>query len=78
MTTKLWNNAHHPDDVPKSLQGSLDRMGLDYVDLLLIHWPVAWKRGDDPYPKDSNGNFILEDIDWLDVCSLTNPSISRS
>lgn len=53
-------------------------MGLDYVDLLLIHWPVAWKRGDDPYPKDSNGNFILEDIDWLDVCSLTNPSISRS
>lgn len=68
VTTKLWNNAHHPDDVPKSLQGSLGRLGLDYVDLLLIHWPVAWKRGEEPFPKDSSGKPILENIDWLDVC----------
>lgn len=67
VTTKLWNNSHHPDDVPKSLQNSLDDLGLDYVDAFLIHWPVAWKRGSDPFPKDANGNFILEDIDWLDV-----------
>lgn len=70
VTTKLWNNAHHPDDVPKSLQGSLDRLGLDYLDLLLIHWPVAWKRGEEPFPKDSSGKPILESIDWLDVGSL--------
>ncbi|ODM21800.1 hypothetical protein SI65_02644 [Aspergillus cristatus] len=67
VTTKLWHNAHHPDDVLKSLQGSLDRLGLDYVDLLLIHWPVAWKRGDELFPKNSSGKLILEDIDWLDT-----------
>ena len=67
VTTKVWNNYHHPDGVPKSLQNSLDDLGLDYVDAFLIHWPVAWKRGSDPFPKDANGNLIMEDIDWLDV-----------
>lgn len=67
VTTKLWNNFHHPDDVGKSLQKSLDELGLDYVDLFLMHWPVAWKRGDDPFPKDAQGNFVLDNTDWLEV-----------
>ena len=71
VTTKLWNNSHHPDDVSKSLQNSLDDLGLDYVDAFLIHWPVAWKRGSDLFPQDANGNFIMEDIDWLDVSALS-------
>ena len=66
ITTKLWNNKHHPDDVASGLQQSLDDLDLDYVDLYLIHWPVAWKRGDELFPK-KNGNMILEDIDIVDV-----------
>ncbi|KAJ5370316.1 oxidoreductase [Penicillium cataractarum] len=66
ITTKLWNNKHHPDDVAPALQQSLNDLELDYVDLYLIHWPVAWKRGDELFPK-KNGNMILEDIDIVDT-----------
>jgi alcohol dehydrogenase (NADP+) len=36
ITTKLWNNAHHPDDVEKQLDSSLEDLGTDYVDLYLM------------------------------------------
>lgn len=39
VTTKLWMDKLAPDVVPGALAGSLDRLGIDYVDLLLIHWP---------------------------------------
>lgn len=55
LTTKLWNTKHNPDDVEKALDTSLRDLGTDYVDLLLIHWPVAFARGDEPFPKDGNG-----------------------
>ncbi|KAJ5698460.1 hypothetical protein N7462_000465 [Penicillium macrosclerotiorum] len=66
ITTKLWSNKHHPDDVETALQQSLDDLGLEYVDLYLMHWPVAWKRGENLFPKQG-GNFVMEDIDIVDT-----------
>lgn len=40
VTTKLWNSDHGYDNTIKVFQRSLERLGLDYVDLYLIHWPV--------------------------------------
>ncbi|KAL8929950.1 MAG: hypothetical protein Q9208_001094 [Pyrenodesmia sp. 3 TL-2023] len=67
ITTKLWNNAHHPDDVEPALDASLKDLGTDYVDLYLMHWPVAFARGDNPFPKDSNGKIISGDTDYVDT-----------
>ncbi|KAL8746165.1 MAG: hypothetical protein Q9190_001776 [Brigantiaea leucoxantha] len=67
ITTKLWNNCHHPDDVESALDASLEDLGMDYVDLYLMHWPSAFGRGSSPFPKDSNGKTIKGDIDFVDT-----------
>lgn len=46
VTTKLWNDDHGYDSTLRAYDKSLERLGLDYVDLYLIHWPVAGKRLD--------------------------------
>ena len=46
VTTKLWNADHGYDKALRAFDASAARLGLDYVDLYLIHWPVAGKRLD--------------------------------
>ena len=53
LTTKIWNDKHDYDLAKASIEESLEKLGVDYVDLLLIHWPNpkaqreqdAWKAG---------------------------------
>jgi 2,5-diketo-D-gluconate reductase A len=40
ITTKLWNDSHAYDKALYACDESLRKLGLDYVDLYLIHWPV--------------------------------------
>ncbi|KAI9849495.1 MAG: hypothetical protein M1837_004115 [Sclerophora amabilis] len=67
IVTKLWNNSHHPDDVEPALDASLKDLGLDYLDLYLMHWPSAFQRGDSMVPKDSNGKTITSGTDYVDT-----------
>jgi diketogulonate reductase-like aldo/keto reductase len=46
VTTKLWNDDHGYDAALRALDASLARLGLDYVDLYLVHWPVERLRRD--------------------------------
>ncbi|MFF7033520.1 MULTISPECIES: aldo/keto reductase [Streptomyces] len=43
VTTKLWNSEQGHDSTLRAFDASLDKLGLDYVDLYLIHWPVPVK-----------------------------------
>jgi len=61
VTTKLWNNNHRPERVKSALQASLNRLGLDTVDLYLVHTPFAFKPGDDQDPRDPHGAVIYDD-----------------
>jgi 2,5-diketo-D-gluconate reductase A len=47
ITTKLNNGYHRPDDARRSLDESLSRLGLDHVDLFLIHWPLPTRYDGD-------------------------------
>jgi aldehyde reductase len=60
LTTKLWNSNHRPERVEPAFAASLDRLGLKYLDLYLIHTPFAFQPGDEQDPRDQKGNIIYD------------------
>ena len=44
VTTKIWNNKRGYEKTRESVEKSLERLGLDYLDMVLIHWPAAPHR----------------------------------
>ncbi|KAL9092173.1 MAG: hypothetical protein Q9165_004606 [Trypethelium subeluteriae] len=45
ITSKLWNDHHDPDRVEEGLDETLSELNLQYLDLYLMHWPVAAEGG---------------------------------
>ncbi|XP_051050751.1 aldo-keto reductase family 1 member C15 isoform X1 [Phodopus roborovskii] len=66
-TTKIWTTFLRPELVRQCLERSLKKLGLDYVDLCIIHVPFAMKPGEELLPKDANGKIILEIVDICDT-----------
>jgi alcohol dehydrogenase (NADP+) len=60
VTTKLWNSNHRPERVEPAFEASLDRLGLAYLDLYLIHTPFAFQPGEEQDPRDQNGNVLYD------------------
>ncbi|KAK4882821.1 hypothetical protein RN001_006140 [Aquatica leii] len=67
ITSKVWNTYHRPGIVETALRNSLKDLGLDYVDLYLIHWPTGYKEeeasNEPPGPKVPN----FSDYDYVDT-----------
>ena len=45
ITSKLWNDRHDPEEVRPALEQTLADLRLSYLDLYLVHWPVAQVKG---------------------------------
>ncbi|OBK43276.1 aldo/keto reductase [Mycobacterium sp. 1081908.1] len=83
VTTKLWNNNHRPERVKPALQASLDRLGLEAVDLYLVHTPFAFRPGDDQDPRDPHGAVVYDDgvtleETWAAMEALVDEGLSRA
>lgn len=61
ITSKLWNDAHFRRDVRPALEQTLADLRLAYLDLYLIHWPVAIKRGL-TFPEKADDFYSLKEI----------------
>src|SRR6185437_16006606 len=83
VTTKLWNNNHRPDRVEPALRASLNRLGLDAVDLYLVHTPFAFQPGDDQDPRDIHGAVVYDDgvtleETWAAMEALVDEGLTRA
>jgi len=80
VVTKLWSTFHRPDQVAKAFQKSFENLNLTYIDLYLIHFPLAYKQehkdgsGRIPQSLDDvklfptvNGQPVYDSIDYVDT-----------
>lgn len=69
ITSKLWNNAHKKEDVIPALKNILKDLQLDYLDLFLMHWPVAFKPEVEGFPEKDEDFLSLEDAPLIETWS---------
>jgi 2,5-diketo-D-gluconate reductase A len=90
VTTKLWNSEQGHDSTIAAFEASLDRLGLDHVDLYLIHWPVptedrfveTWRAFEQIYEEEGAraigvSNFRIEDLERLQTETDTRPTVNQ-
>lgn len=90
VTTKLWNSAQGYESTLGAFQKSVDRLGIDYVDLYLIHWPVpsegraldTWRAFERIYEEGGSrtigvSNFRIEDLEELEREAEMLPTVNQ-
>jgi alcohol dehydrogenase (NADP+) len=78
VTTKLWNTNHRPERVEPAFEASLNRLGLNYLDLYLSHTPFAFQPGDEQDPRDQNGNILYDqDVTLLETWRAMESLVER-
>jgi len=90
VTTKLWNSQQGYDSTLEAFEASLGRLGLDYVDLYLIHWPVpsedrfvdTWRAFERILEEGRArtigvSNFRVEDLERLETETDTRPTVNQ-
>ena len=80
ITSKLWNDSHAPEHVRPALETSLKKLQLDYLDLYLIHWPVALRHGVE-LPRGPEDFLPLSEVPlestWETMLKLSEQGLTR-
>lgn len=53
--------------VRQACETTLKNLNLTYLDNYLIHWPMAYKDGEELYPRDANNKIIFSNVDYIDT-----------
>lgn len=89
VTSKLWNTDQGYEEAKVAFQASLDRLGLNYLDLYLIHWPktyaqasASWKAFEELYAAGKIkaigvSNFVFHHIEHLLETATTIPMVNQ-
>lgn len=67
VVSKLWNTYHKPSLVLRACATTLNKLHLNYLDCYLMHWPIAFKEGDEKYPLDKTNQIIFSSVDFIDT-----------
>ena len=61
ICTKVWNHLHSPEDVKWSARNSCENLRVDYIDLFLVHWPIAAERNADMSVRlGPDGKYVID------------------
>jgi len=77
ITSKLWNTFHRPDLVEPAIKQTLADLGLDYLDLYLMHWPHGFKEEGPLFPTHPDGTTVLSDVDYVDTWKAMEEVLSK-
>ena len=89
VTTKLWDSQQGPESTLADFEASLGRLGLDHVDLCLVHWPArggqfvkAWRALESIHREEAArtigvSNFSVEDLELLEREAETRPTVNQ-
>jgi 2,5-diketo-D-gluconate reductase A len=90
VTTKLSNSQQDPQSTLAAFEASLDRLGLDHVDLYLIHWPgpaadrlldtwraFEWLHREEAARAIGVSNFSLDELELLERETETRPAVNQ-
>lgn len=72
VTSKVWNDEHRPEGVRASVARSLQQLGCQYLDLLLVHWPPSWLPG----TQEPDEGVTLEQT-WAAMEALVDEGLVR-
>ncbi|VDO17040.1 unnamed protein product [Rodentolepis nana] len=83
VTSKLWCDRHDPKDVKRSCEETLKDLGLDYLDLYLVHFPFLFHLQDGAYPNLNDPKaFVFEDHKledtWREMEKLVPAGLAKS